>query len=262
MQYLGTAGFVFSSQHRDIVVDPFVTRPSLLTTIREPLRSDTALLQQLIPKADEVLIGHAHHDHVLDAPELCMQTGARLIGSPDVCRIGHAAGVSPHQIVETNGRERISCGEHCSVMGFPSVHGRVYLNRVTLPGNIAPTFQWPSRLWNFRHGLVLNWLVEMDGLRIMHIDSADFLESEVKNVQVDVLCLCAIGRQWRKNYIADAIRIFQPKLIIGCHWDWFFTPFEGPHYLLPRVDLSGFVREIKAHGGEPVIMPIGGTIDL
>ena len=33
-------------------------------------------------RADDVLVGHAHMDHVLDAPSLCMRTGARLIGSP------------------------------------------------------------------------------------------------------------------------------------------------------------------------------------
>jgi len=88
--------------------------------------------------------GHAHHDHILDAPELCRQTGARLIGSPDVSLVGKAAGLPVNQILSTVGRERIDCGPHCTIQGFTSKHGRVYFNRVTLAGSISPNIDWPD----------------------------------------------------------------------------------------------------------------------
>jgi glyoxylase-like metal-dependent hydrolase (beta-lactamase superfamily II) len=40
------------------------------------------------------LIGHAHYDHILDAPEVCKQTGARLIGSKATLMYGRSAGLS------------------------------------------------------------------------------------------------------------------------------------------------------------------------
>ncbi|MFX5839858.1 MBL fold metallo-hydrolase, partial [Acinetobacter baumannii] len=49
--------------------------------------------ERLIPEADDVLIGHAHYDHILDAPDLCRQTGARLIGSSTAVQVGIAAGL-------------------------------------------------------------------------------------------------------------------------------------------------------------------------
>ena len=262
LKYLGTSGFVFASSRRTLVVDPFVSRPSLLQTGCAPLQSNAQLLKSVVPKADDVLIGHAHHDHILDAPQLCHQTGARFIGSEDSCLVARAAGVPEAQIVETNGCEKISCGDSCVVEGIPSVHGRVYFNRVTLPGNVAPDFQWPARFWHFRHGQVLNWHLDIDGLKIMHIDSADFIEEEVQGKTADVLCLCAIGRRWRPNYVQDVVRLVQPKLVIACHWDWFFTPYEGPHYLLPGVDLNGFVREIEQTGCEAAVLPIGAQLPL
>ncbi len=262
IQYLGTAGFVIANQHRHIVVDPFVSRPSLLQTVRGPLHSNSSLVQEIIPRADDVVIGHSHHDHILDAPAVCMHTGARLIGSKDACLVGAAAGIPAKQIRETQGNEKIECGEHCFVQGFPSVHGRVYFNRVGLPGSIAKDFTWPAKFTKFRHGLVLNWLIQMGDLRIMHIDSADFIEENLQGVNVDVLCLCAIGRKWRKNYVADAVRVLRPKMIIACHWDYFFTPFHGQHYMLPGVDLPGFVQEILQSGVEPVVLPIGGSLQL
>lgn len=81
IKYLGTAGFILSDQHRTVALDPFISRPNLTQTFTQPLLSDPELVRQHIPNADDVLIGHAHYDHILDAPEVCKQTGARLIGS-------------------------------------------------------------------------------------------------------------------------------------------------------------------------------------
>ena len=82
LTYLGTAGFVLSAPERTVVLDPFVTRLPLGHLLaNKPLPRDPALVQRLIPKADDVLIGHAHFDHILDGPVLCQQTGARLVGS-------------------------------------------------------------------------------------------------------------------------------------------------------------------------------------
>ena len=94
----------------------------------------------------------------------------------------------------------------------------------------------------------------------MHIDSADFIEEELQGLQADIICLCAIGRHYRPGYVADAVRILKPRWIIPCHWDWFFTPFEGPHLMLPGVDLPGFVEEIRAAGVTPAVLPIGGEL--
>ena len=262
MTYLGTAGFVFRHNQTHIVVDPFVTRPSVTQTLFRPLRSDAALIRTLIPRADQVLIGHTHHDHVLDAPELCQQTGARFIGSPDACNVARAAGLSDAQILSTTGGEDLDCGPMCSVHGVRSEHGRVYFNQVTLPGNIPEPPPWPPRLWHLRHGLVLNWRIQLGGLSIMHIDSADFLNSEMEGQQADVVCLCAIGRAWRPNYVSDIVRLLRPKLIIPCHWDQFWVPFHGNHRLLPGVDLPGFVREIEAHGVSAGVLPIGASTEL
>jgi len=84
----------------------------------------------------------------------------------------------------------------------------------------------------------------------------------MQGMQADVVCLCAIGRRWRPNYVADVVRLLQPKVIVACHWDWFFTPFDGPHYLLPGVNLKGFVKEIEEAGSTAAVLPIGGQLLL
>ncbi len=257
LRYLGTAGFVLEGAGHTLVVDPFLTRPGLWKTATRRLVADEALIERVVPRADDVIIGHAHHDHIMDAPALCKRTGARLIGSVDACNVGRAAGLPDEQLVATEGREDIATGPGL-VRGLPSRHGRVYFNRVTLPGNIPEPPSWPPRFRELRHGLVLNWYIELAGWRIVHVDTADFIEAELQGVECDVLCLCAIGRRYRPGYVETAVGMLKPRWVVACHWDWFFTPFHKEPRLLPGVDLPGFVEEIEAAGSLPVVLPFDG----
>jgi len=254
--YLGTAGFVIKSAARTLVLDPYVSRPNIRTTLTKELIPNAPLIRRLIPHADDVLVGHAHYDHVLDSPTLCQQTGARLIGSRAVTMVGRAAGLPEHQLVETSGHEDIASGSW-TIRGLPSIHGKVF-GRIPLPGDITEPPAWPPRMRDLKHGLVLNWVVNTGNLRIMHIDSADFIPEELKGIQVDVLCLCAIGRQYRPNYVKEVVALVKPRWIIPCHWDTMMTPIEDEPDLIPTVDLLGFIEEIKAEGVEPLLTPILG----
>ena len=105
---------------------------------------------------------------------------------------------------------------------------------------------------------MLNWLVDTGSLKIVHIDSADFIPEELQGVKADVVCLCAIGRKYRPNYVKEVVALLQPKWIIPCHWDTMFTHYENEPDYIPAVDLAGFIEEIKAAGVEPIVMPMRG----
>lgn len=255
--YLGTAGFVLKNAARAIVLDPFVNRPNPFQTLFQRLPVDAQRIKRLIPQADDVLIGHAHYDHILDAPALCCQTGARLIGSRSAMMVGRAAGVPEAQLRETAGREDIACGSW-TVHGLPSVHGKALFNRIPFPGNIDRPPPWPPRITELRHGQVFNWWIDTNGLRVVHIDSADFIEEELAGMKADLVCLCAIGRKYRPHYVRDVVRLLQPKWILPCHWDTMMTAIENTPDLIPGVDLPGFLAEIRAEGVEPLLTPIMG----
>lgn len=259
LEYLGTAGFVIRHPERTIVLDPYLSRPSLWSMLTKPLQPNTALIRRIIPHADDVLVGHAHFDHILDAPDLCLQTGARLIGSRATIMVGRAAGLSETQLLETAGHEDIASGKWM-LRGLPSIHGKALFGRIPLSGDMTEPPPWPARFYQLKHGLVLNWLVDTGGLKIMHIDSADFVEKELVGQQADVVCLCAIGRKYRPNYVADIVRLLKPKWIVPCHWDTMITGLEDTPDLLPDVNLQGFIQEIKNAGCEPVLMPILGRV--
>ncbi len=261
LTYLGTAGFVLQNAARTVVLDPYVSRPDLVETISKPLVPNKALIQQLIPAADDVLIGHAHYDHILDAPDLCLQTGARLIGSRAAIMVGRAAGVPESQLRETAGREDIASGSW-TIRGLPSIHGKAAFGMIPIPGDITAPPPWPPRILDLKHGLVLNWFVDTGKLKIVHIDSADFIREELADMTADVVCLCAIGRHYRPDYVKEVVALLKPRWIIPCHWDTMMTPIHTTPDLIPGVDLAGFIQEIKDAGCEVLLPPILGTLKL
>jgi L-ascorbate metabolism protein UlaG (beta-lactamase superfamily) len=259
LTYLGTAGFVLSGSGRTVVLDPYVSRPPLQDLLVRRLTSDEALVRRLLPHANDVLIGHSHYDHILDAPTLCKQTGARLIGSRSTVMVGRAAGLPEHQLLETSGGENIACGPW-TVRGFPSLHGKVAFGRIPFPGDMNTPPNWPPRLHELKHGLVLNWLVDTGRFRVMHIDSADYLADELCGHHADVLCLCAVGRKYRPNYVREVLRLVKPRWVVPCHWDTMLTPIDATPSLIPGVNLEGFMEEIRNENVEPLLMPLLGRL--
>ena len=195
----------------------------------------------------------------MDAPEVCKQTGARLIGSKAALMYGRSAGLSEAQMLETKGREIIECGQW-QVVGLPSIHGKALFGRVPLPGDMTTPPPYPPKFHHLRHGQVFNWWINTGHLRVVHIDSADFIEQELQGRQADIVCLCAIGRKYRPNYVKDVVRLLKPKYIIPCHWDTMLTPIDQLPKLLPGVNIPEFLEEIKASGVEPLFMPILGEL--
>lgn len=260
LQYLGTAGFVVSGHGHRIALDPYISRIPL-TRLWSPLRTDEALLAQVIPHAEDVFVGHAHFDHVLDAPSLCLRTGARLIGSRAVLEVGRAAGLPEVQLHETAGREAIQSGPF-RVTGLPSRHGKVLFGKVLFPGDITERPSSPPRITELKHGLVLSWHLEFGGFSMVHIDTADFIADELAHVRADVLCLCAAGFRYRPNYVAEAIALLRPRYVIPCHWDTMVTHIHAPPHVLPGLDMSRMLREIEAASAQPVMMPMLSSLQF
>jgi L-ascorbate metabolism protein UlaG (beta-lactamase superfamily) len=262
LRYLGTAGFVLTAGGRTVVLDPYLTRAPLHSVLGgAPLVPDRATALRHVPRADDVLVGHAHYDHVLDAPCICAATGARLIGSPAVCHVGRAAGLPERQLLATTGHAPIPSGP-LTVRGVPSRHGKVLLGRVLFPGDITAPPPWPARAHELRHGLVLNWHVAGDGFSVLHIDSADFIAESLRGLSADVLCLCAVGRKFRPNYVRDAIELVRPKLVVPCHWDTMITDADAPLRMLPGVALAEMLAEIARCGVTPLLLDMHQEVAL
>lgn len=254
LRFLGTAGFVLSAGGHTLVLDPYLSRFGALQSLFTRLEPDAALLAREVPAADHVLCGHAHHDHAIDAPAVCHHTGASLVGSRAVLNLGRAAGLPDSRLLLAD--RPLSLGPH-RVTGHLSRHGKALFGRVPLPGDILEPPPWPPRLWDLRHGTVYNWHLDLGDTSVLHVDSADFDDEALAAVRCDVLCLCAVGRQYRADYTRRIVELTRPSVVIPCHWDDFTTPWGAPARQLPGVDVDGFVEEIRATGARALVLGPG-----
>ncbi len=257
LRFLGTAGFALTGSSTTLVLDPYLSRAGVGALLWGRLQVDEALLARELPVADAVLVGHSHFDHVLDAPALCRRTGATLYGSASTAMVAAAAGLDPAQMRVLSPGEQVTHGA-ARFKPLHSRHGRVF-GRVPLPGELTRPPPWPPRLRDLPHGAVWLWAVELGGLKVLHVDSADWIAESLAGVQADILCLCAVGRQYRQGYTHDLIRQVGAKVVVPCHWDDFTVPFGQRPRQIPGVDLDAFVKEIEAAGAEAVVLGVGGT---
>ena len=109
-RWLGVAGLELKAEGQVLVMDPFFTRPTLLSMLR-PLVSNSALIAEKLPECQFVLVTHSHYDHLLDVPEVLRHTGAVVYGSPNTCQLLRLLGVPASQLHEINVGDKLSLGE-------------------------------------------------------------------------------------------------------------------------------------------------------
>jgi len=77
---------------------------------------------QGIEKADWILIGHSHFDHIWGAETIAINTGAKIIGSYETIRYMRRANVPDDQLIPISGGEHIPLGAGTVVHVFPALH--------------------------------------------------------------------------------------------------------------------------------------------
>jgi len=85
-KWFGTNGWEITFGNKTILIDPWFNRFEsgfLQNKLKmdATLPTDTALIDQHVKTADQILIGHGHWDHMADVPSIAKKTGAMVIGS-------------------------------------------------------------------------------------------------------------------------------------------------------------------------------------
>ncbi len=243
LQWLGTAGFALSCDGTTVLIDPFVTRRDLRTSLRAPsLVSDHALVERLLPTAAAVLVGHTHFDHAVDVPAIAA-TGATVYGSGSARHLLGLHGLA-HRAVEVEPHRSYEIGPF-TVRFVPSLHSKL-LAGLAVPSDGELTCDALDHLGMnaYRCGPVWGIHIEVGGTTVYHQGSANLVEDEYRYGPVD-LFLCGIaGRVYTRDFVARALRLLQPTTVVPHHHDDFFRPVEGPMGLSFNVNLEGFVDDV------------------
>ncbi len=93
---------------------------------RVPGAPGTGLRADDVDRADWIVIGHSHFDHLWGAERIAHNTGAVVVGSYESTRILAHHGVPESQLMAVSGGERVRLSDDVVVGVFPSLHSCVW----------------------------------------------------------------------------------------------------------------------------------------
>ena len=118
LEWLGTATFRLTVDDLVIFLDAYLDRlasaPRIGLTARE------------VDRADYVLVGHSHFDHLAGAEIIAANTGATIIGSNETARIMLENGVGHDRLLRVQGGEHHRLGDGVTVRVYPSLHSCIW----------------------------------------------------------------------------------------------------------------------------------------
>jgi len=243
LTWVGTAGFRLAYQGTVVWIDPYVTRLRFADLLRRRvIAANESAIAQHIDRADAVLVGHTHFDHALDVPAIARHTGCRVYGSASLEHLMGLHGLADRAVVVDAHRD-YEVGPF-KIHFVPSVHSKLQLGlRVNYGGELTCEHLDELTPQAYRCGQVWGICIEVAGARIYHQGSADLIEDEIRDRDVDVF-LCGIaGRRFTPRYVERVLRALSPKLVVPSHFDDFFQPLGDPK-LSFNVNLTGFADEV------------------
>lgn len=119
LEWLGTATFRLKIGGLTLFLDTYMDRV--------PAAPPVGLASADITEADYILVGHSHFDHLGGADVIARNTGARIIGAHETCRVVRERGVPEEQLLASSGGERHRLPEGVTVRVFPSMHACTWI---------------------------------------------------------------------------------------------------------------------------------------
>ena len=270
VRWLGTAGFALEHGGFTVLVDPYVTRASLSQCMLSALRPDVSAIARHVPRADAIVVGHTHFDHVLDVPVIAKRTKARVFGSTSAAHLCRAAEVDAAQVVDVE--RAIKSGVFEAEVGpfrlrfFPSAHSKLMLGRVPWPGDIDDCDALPMRLSHYRCGAVFACELAVAGKRVLHLGSAELVEANLpKSAQSpNLLLTCVAGWTKSERFPERLAKVLAPRNVLLSHWDDFFRPIDEEARALPVLRTHALIDRLTRACGDVRIgvVGIGGELVL
>lgn len=240
LTYLGVAGYQIESGSVRILADPYFSRPHADAAVATP---DEAAIKAHTPqRADLIVVGHSHVDHLLDVPSIALATGAQIMGSLSTARVARASGVPSDRIIPIKGGEDYAF-EGYSVRAIPSLHsalGQKHTFGTEIPADI--TLPMPADA--YAEGGTFAYLLRVGGHEVLFLSTANFIERELSGLRPDVAVVAPGLRHEVHDYTCRLMRALgEPPLVYVTHFDDWHAP---PKDVEPSADVRAFVDEVRA----------------
>jgi len=252
LDWLGCATFRLRLDDLVIFLDAYVDRA--------PGAPPTGVSAAEIDRADWIVVGHSHFDHLWGAERIAKQTGATIVGSYETVRIMLEQGVPERQLMPVAGGERVELAEQISVSVFPSQHSCIWSHaRFEQPdevclGDLGLSYQERRSRLAGRAGRradlsdevraylqagnqgargdggALVYRFQTPGGSLLFQDTCGYWSGQLPSWRSDVAILAAAGRGnidgepiqgSLAEFVAGEAAVLQPRrLILGHHDDW------------------------------------------
>jgi L-ascorbate metabolism protein UlaG (beta-lactamase superfamily) len=252
LDWLGCATFRFILGelvvYLDAYIDRVATAPKTGVTVAD------------VDRADCIVVGHSHFDHLWGAERVARQTGATIVGSYESIRIMAEQGVPTAQLMPVSGGERIQLSADVTVSVYPSLHSCIWTHagfansdevrsgdlgvvhqerlarlaqrrdgRTALSDEVRDHLQ-ASQQGARGDGGALMYRFETPAGSLLYQDTCGHWTGVLRDVQSDVAILAAAGRGnvdgepvqgSLAEFVAQEVNVLRPKrLILGHHDDW------------------------------------------
>lgn len=245
LQWLGTSGFRLSYAGFDLLIDPYLSRPSLPMVLRaRSLRCHAERIDQVIDRADAIVVGHTHFDHALDVPYLAQRHDAQVYGSTSMAHLMGLHGLIDRAHVVEAGR--IYAVGPFEVTFVPSVHSKLLAGLAVQSGGELTCDHLDHLSGNaYRCGQVWGIHIAVAGTTLYHQGSANLIDDAIMHRNVDVFLMGIAGRGFTRDYARRMLQRLQPRMIVPHHYDDFFRPVDAGFRFSLNVNLGGFVEEVE-----------------
>ena len=238
-----------------------------------------------IGRADWIVVGHSHFDHLYGAERIARATGATIIGSYETVRIMQAQGIPDSQLFAVAGGETVRLSDDVTVSVFPSQHSCVWSHRA-MPaadevclGDLGVTYQEQQR----RMRELFGWLGSLDAGVLEHLrasaqgalgdggallylfetpegsllyqDTSGCWSGILRGLRPDVAILAAAGRGnvdgqpiqgSLAQFVAREAELIRPRRVVLSHHDDWLPGFSRAMEVAPiRSELSRVVPDTE-----------------
>jgi L-ascorbate metabolism protein UlaG (beta-lactamase superfamily) len=129
LDWLGCATFRLKIDDLVLFLDAFIDRA--------PGAPPVGMTTAQVDRADFILVGHSHFDHLWGAERIARNTGATIIGSHESIRLMRDEEVPESQCMAVAGGERIRLSDDVTVRVFPSQHSCIWATMTGSAGEVC-----------------------------------------------------------------------------------------------------------------------------
>ena len=242
LRYLGVSNYELAYRDTVILLDAAIDKLSWWAP-------NGITPEEMTRRVHGIFIGHAHGEHLWDAPAIARKTGALVVGDPISTRWVRSTGLVPETQVRTvtgSGGETFKfdgltveavLGHHNVVPGDYMAKDRAAAAAITLRGPLTPEEAAHDKRLNsavqttadererlIKEGTIAYFITLDNGFRLFYTDSAGpTTDAERRIMQgvagIDVGFIPYYGLELAPPITMEYIRLFKPTVVLPTHHD-------------------------------------------